>query len=82
MLNLPNREDIRWLFDEVWTWMEYSAKWRDNCLDQFERIHSLFGTFANEPDILLQTLDTLDGGRPSHRQRIGLRLQHRQHGAI
>jgi len=59
MTNQLTRQDILWLFDEVWPRMEYAPIHRDRCLDRLQVINSLFRRYSNAND-LLRALDALD----------------------
>jgi hypothetical protein len=52
-------QDIIWLFDEVWSRMEYAPIHRDKCLDRLKIINSLFRQCSNINE-LLRALDTVE----------------------
>jgi hypothetical protein len=53
------RQDIMWLFDEVWPRMEYAPIHRDKCLNRLEIINSVFERHSNMNDIL-RALDDME----------------------
>lgn len=53
------RQDIEWLFNEVWPRMEYAPVHRDKCLSRLQIINSVFGQHGDSDD-LLRALDSMD----------------------
>lgn len=52
----PSKMDIRWLFDEVWPTMSYSAMHRDQCISLSSQIRQAFQQYGHNGNELLRAL--------------------------
>ena len=56
---MPSRQDIIFLFDDLWPLMKHSAIHRDKCLTQINTINFLFQRYGQNLDELLKELTAL-----------------------